>query len=97
MSILSHLLRSLALTTFLSFATPILLVSGLLVALSLVGYVPGIALMGQIGASQILQFLAVFGSGYPVQGMLIIGFTCGIVGSLFDLFNFYLYQSLRNH
>ncbi|MGK7874116.1 MAG: hypothetical protein AB4426_12620 [Xenococcaceae cyanobacterium] len=92
---MSNLLRSLLLTTLLSFSAPIILVGGMLAALSVVSCVPGFALLGQTGANQMLEFLAIFGSGYPVQGILTIGFTSGIVGGLFDLFNFYRYQSLR--
>lgn len=97
MNTLSNLFRSLLLTTLLSFVTPIILVGGILLALSIVTYVPGFGLFGQICEIQILEFLAVFGTGCPVQGILTIGFTCGIVGGLFDLFNFYRYQTLRSH
>jgi hypothetical protein len=44
---------------------------------------------------QILQFLTIFGGGYPLQGMLTIAVTFAFVGSLFDLFNFYVYQTNR--
>ena len=94
---MSNLLRSLILTALLTFISPILLLTGLLATLSIFSYLPGLASFGQVGASQILAFLATFGSGYPLQGMLIIGFTCGSVGSLFDLFNFCLYQSVRGN
>ncbi len=91
-----HLMRSLLLTLLLSFTTPLLLLSGVLVTFCAISYIPGIALFGQVGEGQLLAFLSTFGSGYPIQGMLIIGATCSTVGGLFDLFNFYLYQDLRS-
>jgi hypothetical protein len=95
MTIVSNLFRSLLLTVLLSFFTPLLLLSGVLVTLLGISYVPGISMIGQIGESQILSFLSIFGSGYPVQGMLTIGLTCSTVGGLFDVYNFYLYQDVR--
>ncbi|WP_416244796.1 hypothetical protein [Crocosphaera sp. XPORK-15E] len=97
MTTVSNLFRSLFLSVLLSFVTPVLLLGGLLGTLIAVSYIPGVALVGQIGESQILSFLSVFGDGYPVQGVLTIGITCGMVGGLFDVFNFYLYQDVRGH
>ena len=90
-----NFLRSLLLTALLSFATPILFVGGVLAALSVVSYVPGFALVSQTGETQILTFLATFGSGCPIQGIVTIGLTCSFAGSLFDGFNSYRYQKLR--
>ena len=94
MSIFPNFLRSLLLTIILSFAAPILLVGGGLAVVFLVGYIPGLAAMGQTAAAQILQFLATFGTGRPVQGILVIGWTCSFVGGLFDTYAFYRYQNL---
>lgn len=91
------LLRSLLFSTILSFAIPLIAVGGILGTLYTASYVPGIACVGQIGATQIVRFLSVFGSGYPVQGILIIGGTFAVAGSLFDLFNFYVNQGSRGH
>lgn len=96
MSILPNL-RSLCLATLLSFAVPILLFGAVLAGLSLVGYVPGLEDIGQAGATSILSFLAVFGSGCPVQGLLIIGMSCGLVGGLFDTYTSYRYQKLSGN
>lgn len=93
---MSNLFRSLFLSVILSFVTPLLLLSGVLGMLLAVSYIPGIALVGKIGESQLLSFLSTFGDGYPLQGMLTIGFTCATVGGLFDVFNFYLYQDMRS-
>ncbi len=93
---MSNLFRSLFLSVLLSFVTPMFLLGGMLGSLLAVSYIPGIALLGQLGQEQILSFLSVFGEGYPMQGMLTIGVTCGMVGGLFDVFNFYLYQDIRS-
>lgn len=91
---MTNLLRSLLLTTLLSFTMPILLVCVILAVALAVSFVPGLTDVGQIGANQILGFLTIFGSGYPIQGMLIVGLSWGMVGCLFELYNFYLYQGL---
>jgi hypothetical protein len=93
----SNLLRSLLLTISLSFTLPVLLVGSILAVLSGIAYLPGIALVGQIGFHGVISFLTDFGNGYPLQGIFIIGATCGMVGGAFDMFNFYFYQSVKNH
>jgi hypothetical protein len=85
------------LTILLSFVAPIVLLIVLLLSVFLIGYIPGWENIGQAGTTQLLQFLAVFGSGCPVQGALVIGFTCSLVGALFDTYIFYRYQSLNDH
>lgn len=97
MRIVPNFLRSLLLTSVLSFAAPLLLVGGALVSLSLLGYIPLLEKIGQTGAEQILGFLAIFGSGCPLEGILVIGCACGFVGGLFDTYAFYRYQNLRSH
>jgi hypothetical protein len=97
MSILPNFLRSLVLTTLLSFVAPIVLVSALLVFALGVGSLPGLESVGQVGTTQLLTFLAVFGSGSPLEGAVVIGLTCSLVGALFDTYAFYRYQSLNNH
>lgn len=90
-------LQSILVTTLLSFIAPILLVGSILALLFSIGWLPYLTQLGHIGVRQTLEFLAIFGSGDAVWGILIIGLTCGLVGSLFDLSNFYLYQSMREH
>jgi hypothetical protein len=97
MSLVLSLCRSLLLSTLISFATPILVLGGMLATLFLVSFIPSVANFGQIGANQVLEILTVFGSGCPVQGILIIAGAFAVVGSLFDLFNFYVYQGIRGH
>lgn len=96
MTILPNFLRSLVLTTLLSFVAPMVLVSALLVFALGVGYFPGLAAVSQIGTTQLLSFLAVFGTGSPLEGAVVIGLTCSLVGALFDTYAFYRYQSLNN-
>lgn len=90
---MSNLFRSLALTTLFSFMLPIFLVGGLLLGLWFLSFLPLIAIVGQVGEGQLVEFLTIFGNGYPITGLLIIGVTCSFVGGVFDLFNFYLYQN----
>ena len=85
-------LRSLLLASTFSFAAPVVLISLVLVALSLVAQVPVTTAIALITAEKLLAFLSVFGSGDAVQGVLIIGFTCATVGALFDTYAFYRYQ-----
>ena len=92
---MSNLLRSLALTTLFSFTTPIIFMGSLLLSLWLLSFFPLIDFIGQFGENQVVQFLTIFGNGYPLTGLFIIGATCGLVGGVFNLFNFYLYQNVR--
>lgn len=95
MSVLPNFLRSLLLTIIFSFIAPVLLFGGGLLSGSLVGFIPGLQNTGQAIATQLLQFLSTFGSGSPLRGMIVIGFTCSLVGALFDTYAFYRYQNLR--
>lgn len=96
MSILPNFLRSLALTILLSFVAPIVLITVLIATSSGISYIPGLETIGQTGTTQLLSFLAVFGSGCPLQGVMVIGLTCSLVGALFDTYAFYRYQSLND-
>jgi hypothetical protein len=89
---MSRLFGSLILSTLLAFASPILLVGTLLVACLGASFLPGIAWLGEGATAGVVEFLRIFGGGYPLQGMFAIGLTCGMVGGAFDFFNFYLYQ-----
>lgn len=97
MSLLPTLLRSLALTILLSFLTPIVLVITFLAIASVISCIPGLEAIGQTGTTQLSQFLTVFGAGSAFQGLTTIGFTCSLVGALFDAYTFYRYQSLSDH
>ena len=86
MSIFPNFLRSLLLTSLLSFLAPLLLIVAGLTSFSLIGMVPTLQGIGHSGENLILQFLATFGSGCPLQGFLVIGTTFGLVGALFDTY-----------
>ena len=95
MSILPNFLRSLLLTMIFSFITPTLIIGGGLTLVFLLGYVPGLQEVGEAIAIAMTQFLATFGSGSAFHGLVVIGFTCSVVGALFDTYAFYRYQNLR--
>ncbi|MDX2240549.1 MAG: hypothetical protein NW224_07700 [Leptolyngbyaceae cyanobacterium bins.302] len=86
-------LRSLLVTSFMSFLAPLVMVGGGVVILALVAYLPGLTSISQILTSQILQFLATFGNGDAISGSVVIGFAFMLVGALFDIYSFY-YRSL---
>lgn len=86
MSIFPNFIRSLLLTGLLSFIAPLLLIIAGLTSFSLIGLVPSLQGLGHSGEDLILQFLATFGSGCPLQGFLVIGLTFGLVGALFDTY-----------
>ncbi|NEQ67230.1 MAG: hypothetical protein F6J86_43890 [Symploca sp. SIO1B1] len=92
MTILPRFLRSLALTTLLSFVTPIVLVTMLLTAISVVTFVPGLQIIGNTGTTHLLDFLAAFGKGSSLEGVLVISLTFSLVGALFDTYAFYHYR-----
>ena len=97
MSTFPNFFRSLLLTALFSFAAPTLLVGAMLASLFPVSYLPGLEIVGQAGIDSILNFLATFGNGCPVEGMLAIALTCGFVGAIFDTYAFYRYQALRGN
>lgn len=92
----SAFVRSLLLTSTFSFTAPIALIGIILALLSTLEQVPFAEAIGQAGAEKLLQFLAVFGSGDSLQGALVIGLTCSVVGALFDTYAFYRHQNLHN-
>ncbi|MBE9093972.1 hypothetical protein [Tychonema sp. LEGE 07203] len=89
MSIFPNFLRSLLLTSLLSFIAPLLLIGAGLTGCALIGLVPALQGVGHAGEDLILQFLATFGSGCPLQGFLVIGLAFGLVGALFDTYAAY--------
>lgn len=95
MSTLPNFLRSLLLTSVLSFTAPVVIVVGMLGCLIAIGYLPNLETAGQVGVEQLSKFLETFGSGNSVQGLLTIGLACSLVGVLFDAYTFYRQQNLR--
>ena len=96
LSAVSNFFLSLFLAAAVSFAAPIILLGGGLGLLILIGYIPGFLEVSQPAIDYILNFLAVFGSGNSVQGLITLGLTVSIAGILLDLLNIYRYQSLRD-
>ncbi len=95
MAIFTNFLRSLLLTIIFSFVAPMLLVGGGFFLLSLIGYFPGLQELTEAIATQVMHFLATFGSGTPLHGLFVISLTCSFVGALFDMYVYYRYQILR--
>ncbi|MEL6501435.1 MAG: hypothetical protein AAFV28_11560 [Cyanobacteria bacterium J06635_13] len=93
---MSNLFLSLFLAALMSFSLPVFLFGTVLGFLTLTSYVPGFLEASDRGSAYILNFLAVFGAGKPMQGIITLGITVSIVGILLDISNFYRYQSLRD-
>jgi hypothetical protein len=86
-------LKSLGLTILFSFMIPLVMVGSGLLGLRLLGWIPGLEPISQAGVHSGLLFLATFGTGSPLQGLIVISGTCAVVGALFDIF--YRQQNLR--
>lgn len=96
MRVASSFIVSLVLTATVSFALPVIVI-GMIFALAIaLSLIPGLMMFGHQSVASILDFLAVFGTGRPVTGVVTLGLASTFVGVLFDLFNIYWYQSLRN-
>lgn len=79
-------LRSLCLTSVLSFTLPLLVLGvGVLTSIS-ISYIPNCTALGQAGVRWLLAFLDVFGAGHPFQGLIWLGFAFSFVAVLFDAF-----------
>ncbi|OLP19220.1 hypothetical protein BST81_05490 [Leptolyngbya sp. 'hensonii'] len=91
-----QLLRSLLLTSFLSFTGPLIFMGVLLISLNGLSVLPFCRDIMLFGIAQLKSFLVVFGNGSLIRGLLTIGLTCSLVGSLFDTFTLYRYQNLRD-
>ena len=95
MRIASSFIVSLFLTATIIFIVPIAVV-GLMLGLALVvSLIPGFMMIGNHAVQGILEFLAVFGSGRPLSGIVTLSLAGSFVGILFDLFNMSRFQSLR--
>ncbi|BAY20882.1 hypothetical protein NIES2100_06260 [Calothrix sp. NIES-2100] len=95
MTIFTNFLRSLLLTIIFSFVVPMFLVGGFLLLLPLVGHIPGLQGLTEAIASQIIHFLATFGTDSPLRGLIVISLTFSFVGALFDMYVYYRCQILR--
>ncbi|WP_017318985.1 hypothetical protein [Mastigocladopsis repens] len=95
MTIMTNFLRSLLLSIVFSFVAPMFLFGGVLLAVSLAGYIPGLQGITEVINTLIMEFLSIFGSGTPLVGLFVICLTCSFVGALFDTYAYYRYQILR--
>ena len=93
---MSNIFVSLFLAAFVSFVAPVVLIGSAIALFAIVGYIPGFWELSDRMTSCLLDFLAVFGNGKPIQGIITLGITVSIVGILFDILNFYRYQSIRD-
>lgn len=80
----------------MSFAAPAMLIGCILGLCAVFGYIPGFWVLSNQMTTCILEFLAIFGDGKPLQGVVTLGITVSIVGVLFDILNLYRYQSLKD-
>lgn len=97
MSLSLSFLRSLILASLLSFLIPVGSLGVVLLGLFLGGRTPFLAVPSQAALHQFWQFLATFGSGDAVEGLLVIGIVGSFVGVLFDAFVFYQQQYLHKN
>lgn len=93
---MSNLFISLFIAAFTSFAALVTLIGCAIALLGIIGYVPGFWELSHQMESQMLDFLAVFGDGNPLQGTVTLGLTISTVAILLDMLNFYRYQSIRD-
>ncbi|NJR52407.1 MAG: hypothetical protein HC780_25355 [Leptolyngbyaceae cyanobacterium CSU_1_3] len=91
----SSYLRSLFLTSLFSFVAPLLLMGSTIAGLSIISYVPWLGRLSQPGFELVWAFLRTFGNGNALEGSLVIGSTCGLVGALFDTYIFYRQNTFR--
>lgn len=90
-----HLIRSLFVSTMLSFLAPVGIAASLLLSVFAIRYIPDLEIASRIGVQQINGFLSVFGNGNPIWGILVIGVAFSLVGALFDTFALYHHQQFR--
>ena len=96
MKVEPSLMRSLLLTAIMSFVLPVTIILFLLGCSFLVSFFPSLRVLGSSVHNAVLEFLVVFGNGKPILGIITLGLTSTLAGILFDIFNFYRYQSLRD-
>ena len=96
MKVTPSLMRSLFLTATISFVLPVTIILFLLGCSFLMSLFPSLMVLGDSVKNALLEFLVVFGNGKPIMGIITLGLTSTMAGILFDIFNFYRYQSLRD-
>jgi len=97
MKVAPSLMLSLFLTATLSFALPVTLILLLFGFAFLLGFIPSLLGLGAGINNAVIEFLMVFGNGKPFFGVITLGLTSTIAGIIFDIFNFYRYQTNIDH
>ena len=93
---MTHFTKSLLIAGLLSCALPTLLIGGGLLSVFMLGQIPVAASICQLIVEDIIGVLQVFGSGSPLQGVIIISIVIGGVGMLFSTYNLlYLSRPMR--
>lgn len=80
-------LQSVGLTILLSFTAPAVVIALVLATAAGLSVLPGCEAIGTLSLAQVKAFLAVFGSGCPLAGVLTIALTGAFAGGLFGVFN----------
>jgi len=93
-SSLANLVRSLLVALCIGFLLPIVGILTALAGLIVVGYIPGLLGLSQIGLQTLANFLMTFGDGSCVEGTLVIGGAFALVTLLFDGYVTYRHRSL---
>lgn len=96
MDVEPNFFRSLLLASAIAFVTPSLLLGLAIACLWLLGNIPGLVAIGRYGSNALLQFLATFGRGHPLEGVLAIALSCSVVAALFETYAFSQYPSERH-
>ena len=79
-----RLLRSLCVASSLGFLVPVLGVGAIMIGLVLGSYLPGVAWVSQACFQGVVDVLAIFGAGRPLEGLMVIGCAFALVSALFD-------------
>ena len=77
---------SLGLSLLFSFIIPTIVLGTLWGLLIVVAQIPGTHHFGNLSLQIFTEFLAAFGTGHPVDGILVISSVIAIVGGLFDTY-----------
>lgn len=93
-SSLANLAQSLFVALCIGFLLPIVGILMALTGLIVVGCIPGLLGLSQIGLQALANFLMTFGDGSCVEGALVIGGAFALVTLLFDGYVTYRHRSL---
>lgn len=96
MRILLSLVIRLILTAMVAFALPVVFFSGMLTTLVILANLPVVGRWFGDLYGGVCQFLAVFGEGEAMTGILVIATTGALAGLLFESLNLYRQSLLAN-